>query len=80
MAIPVEIEVRGVLRPDREAKIERAIMHAWQDWLDNPQRAMYSRWPRTRANMVFERIADRLQEEFSGDPSVQFHFEDETIR
>jgi len=80
MAIPIEVEVRGVLHPDREAKIERAFMRAWQDWLDDPQRAMYSRWPRTRANMLFERIADRLQEEFADDPGVQFHFQDETIK
>jgi len=80
MAIPIEVEVRDVLHLDREAKIERAFMRAWQDWLDNPQRAMYSRWPRTRANMLFERIADRLQEEFADDPGVQFHFQDETIK
>jgi len=80
MAVPVETEVREVLHPAREAKIERAIMHAWQDWQDNPTRGMYGRWPRTRANMVFERIADRLQEEFMDDPNVQFHFQDETIK
>jgi hypothetical protein len=80
MAVPIESEVRGVLHPGREAKIERALMRAWQDWLDDPNRAMYSRWPRTRANMVFERIADHLQKELAGDPQVQFHFQDETIK
>jgi hypothetical protein len=55
-------------------------MRAWKDWLDNPQRTMYSRWPRTRANMLFERIADRLQEEFADDPGCKFHFQDETIK
>jgi hypothetical protein len=80
MTIAVEEDVRGVLGPEREEKIERALARAWEDWFEDPRRSMYSRWPRTRANMVFERIAARLQEEFADDPQVQFHFQDETIK
>lgn len=80
MAVAIEGDVRAVLHPTREAKIARALTKAWQDWIDNPHRSLYSRWPRTRANMVFERIADRLQEEFADDLGVHFHFQDETIK
>src|SRR5260221_14199932 len=80
MTIAVEKDVRGVLSAEREAKIKRALICAWQDWFEDSQRGMYSRWPRTRADMVFERIAARLQEELADDPNVRFHFQDETIK
>ncbi len=55
-------------------------MAAWSDWESLPDRGKFSRWARTRAGMVFERLADRLQEAFSGDPGVKFHFGDETLK
>lgn len=81
MAIPIEREVRGVVSPAREVKIAKAIALAWNDWYEDPkQRAQYGRWGRTRANMVFERMAARLQEVFADDLRVRFYFQDETIK
>ena len=80
MPIAVEDEVRAVLSSKREEKIHKAFMNAWEDWDKNPEKSKYSRWPRTRATMVFERIAARLLEEFTGEPGVDFFFKDETIK
>lgn len=75
MPIAVEDEVRAVLSSKREEKIHKAFMNAWEDWDKNPEKSKYSRWPRTRATMVFERIAARLLEEFTGEPGVDFFFQ-----
>jgi hypothetical protein len=71
MTIPTEREARRILTSDRQAKFWRAIHKAWDDVLaDLPK---YSRWPRSRANMMFERLAIRLQEEFAGE-SIEIRF------
>ncbi len=80
MSVPTYDEARRLLNPDREGRLFRAILTAWDDWHDCPARGDYSRWPRTRANMVFERVAARLQEEFGSDTGVQCVFMDETIK
>jgi len=86
MAVAIEGEVRrilGVTRSDgrtRAQQIVRAVLAAWRDWMECPDRGKYSRWARTRACMVFERLADRLPENLGGDEGVQFIFDDETIR
>jgi len=71
-------EVRAVITPIREAKIYRAFRAAWDDYIQD--RSRYKIWPRTRANMVFERIAVRLQEQFADDPGMHFDFADETVK
>jgi hypothetical protein len=73
-----EGDVRGIITPIREAKIYRAFQQAWAD--SAQVRARYPRWPRTRANMIFERLAIRLQEQFIDDPGIHFTFHDETVK
>lgn len=73
-----EDDVRTVLTPVREGKIYRAFHQAWDDFIKD--RARYSRWPRTRANMVFERLADYLQSQFADDPGIHFTFHNETLK
>ncbi|MGE0116627.1 MAG: hypothetical protein AB7S71_06485 [Dongiaceae bacterium] len=80
MTVALESDARKILSPMREGKIRSAFERAWTDWLESPERAKYSRWARTRANMVFERIAVRLLEAFADDRGVRFHFQDETIK
>jgi hypothetical protein len=80
MAIPTHDEARAIISPKREEKIVWAFSSAWSDWEGCPDRTRYSRWPRTRANMVFERLAERLQEALGDDDGVKFHFQDETIK
>jgi hypothetical protein len=73
-----EDDVRGTIAPVREARIYRAIHQAFGDYRED--QARYSIWPRTRANMVFERLAVRLQEQFIDDSGVRFVFENETVK
>jgi hypothetical protein len=73
-----EDDVRSILTSVREAKIYRAVKHAWADYMQD--RARYPRWARTRANMMFERLAIRLQEQFIDDPGIHFTFHDETVK
>ena len=73
-----EQDVREIVTPVREAKIYRSVIQAWADYAKD--RARYSRWPRTRANMVFERLAIRLQEQFVDDPGIHFTYDDETVK
>jgi hypothetical protein len=79
MAIPSEQDVRKVLTPARHAKIWSAFHAAWDDVAADI--AKYSRWPRSRANMMFERLAVRLQEEFASESTkIRFCFADETVK
>ncbi len=71
-------DVRRVIGPEREAKLCRAFQKAWEDVAADISK--YSRWPRTRANMMFERLAVRLQDEFADDLNVSFYFHDETVK
>ncbi len=80
MPVPTYEDSRRVISPQREQLLAWAVQAAWTDWQDCPSRGRYSRWPRTRANMLFERLADRLVEAFRGDDGVRFVFADETIK
>jgi hypothetical protein len=73
-----EADVRAILDGLREAKLFRAIHAAWEDV--RRDRPRYSIWPRTRANMLFERMAVRLQEQFADDLGGRFIFADETVK
>jgi hypothetical protein len=73
-----EDDTRRVIDPSREAKLSRAFYEAWEDV--RKDRPRYSIWPRTRANMMFERLAVRLQEAFIDDSGVRFEFADETVK
>jgi hypothetical protein len=81
MAMPIakEDDVRRIIGGDREVKIWRAVHRAWEDVRADIPR--YSIWPRSRANMMFERLAVRFQEEFADEhPRVRFCFKDETVK
>lgn len=78
MTTAKEDDVRGALTPEREAKLSKAFHQAWNDVM--PDQAKYGIWPRTRANMMFERLAVRLQEQFIDDAGVEFCFADETVK
>ncbi len=80
MSVPTHQEARAIIFPAREEALFRAFTFAWADWENLPERSRFSRWARTRAGMVFERLADRLQEFLGGDPGIKFHFEDETVK
>jgi len=73
-----EDEAQEIITPIRAAKIYRAVKKAWADVMAD--RARYNRWPRTRANMVFERLAVHFQEGFIDDPGIHFTFENETVK
>jgi hypothetical protein len=73
-----EEEVRLVITPAREAKLYRSFHQAWDDVQQD--RSRYPIWARTRAGMVFERLAIRLQENFADDPGVYFAFASETVK
>jgi hypothetical protein len=78
MTVAKEDDTRRTLTPDREGKLYRSFHLAWADVM--PDVTKYGIWPRTRANMMFERLAVRLQEEFVDDAGVEFCFADETVK
>jgi hypothetical protein len=73
-----ESDVRRTITPEREAKLYRSFDQAWADVQQDRHR--YPIWARTRAGMMFERLAIRLQENFAGDPGVRFVFATETVK
>ena len=80
MANPTESEVRKIITPQREGKVDRAYSRAVADWVESPDRSKISRWPRTRANVIFEYLANHLKEEFESDQNARFEWGDETFR
>ena len=80
MANPTESEVRKIITPQREGKVDRAYSRAVADWVESPDRSKISRWPRTRANVIFEYLANHLTEEFESDQNARFEWGDETFR
>ena len=80
MANPTESEVRKIITPQREGKVDRAYSRAVADWVESPDRSKISRWPRTRANVIFEYLVNHLTEEFESDQNARFEWGDETFR
>lgn len=80
MATAIESVVRSVLSAEREEKINRAYTKAWNDWWSNGDRSKLSRWPRTRANTLFEYLANHLIEEFANDSGSRFIFQRESFK
>jgi len=78
MTIAIEADVRRALSPDREAKIWEAFHQSWEDVASD--QGKYGIWARSRANMIFERLAVRLQEQLFDDSGVEFFFADETVK
>jgi hypothetical protein len=73
-----EEKTRRVIAGTRETKLYRAFKDGWEGVRKDHSR--YSIWPRTRANMMFERLAVRLQETFLDDPGVRCGFANETVK
>lgn len=80
MATAIEAEVRAILTTDREQRINRAYNQAWLDWWTSADRQKISRWPRTRANNLFEYLATRLVAEFKGDDEAKFIWHRESFK
>lgn len=80
MAIPIEWRVRQILTPEREAMIDRCYVRALNDWMNSPERPKLSRWQRTRANNLFEYLANHLVIEFESDSGATFHWATETFK
>ena len=80
MATAIESEVRLILTSAREERINRSYSRAWSDWWENNERPRISRWPRTRATIYFEYLANRLSYEFSQDSGARFIFQRESFK
>lgn len=80
MATAIEAEVRSILTPAREDKIDTSYTKAWNDWWNSGDRKKLSRWPRTRANNIFEYLATHLIEAFADDAGARFIFQRETFK
>ena len=80
MAIPIEWRVRQILTSEREAKIDRCYMRAMEDWMASVDRPKLSRWPRTRANNLFEYLTGHLVGEFESDHGAKFVGGEETFK
>ena len=78
MPVADQNEVQATISPERERKISRAFQGAWTDF--QADKSKYGIWARTRANMMFERLAVRLQEQFAEDSNVRFFFGEETVK
>lgn len=80
MAIPIESNVREIMTPERETKIGRSYARAMGDWMESRDRPKLNRWPRTRANNLFEYLVNHLIDEFNEDAGVQFNWHTETFK
>lgn len=80
MAIPIEWRVRQILTTEREAKIDRCYTRAMEDWMASGDRPKLSRWPRTRANNLFEYLTNHLVTEFESDHGAKFIWGAETFK
>lgn len=80
MATAIESEVRSIITAEREERINRAYSQAWNDWWGNSARNKLSRWPRTRANNIFEYLTNHLIDEFAADSEARFIFHNETFK
>ena len=69
--------VRRVLQP-RHPLIKGIVLGAWEDWLRNPESALY-RYSRTRANIMWEHMVRRAEETFSRDPGIRMVHGHQTI-
>jgi hypothetical protein len=80
MATAIEAEVRSILTPEREDKIDTSYTKSWNDWWNSGDRKKLSRWSRTRANNIFEYLATHLIEAFADDSGARFIFQRETFK
>jgi hypothetical protein len=79
MAAAVEAEVKDALK-GFEAQILGAVRRAWSDdWMKSPHRAQI-RYPRTRANLMYDFMVHRAIAAFDGNRDVHVIHQDETAK
>lgn len=77
MYIPNKDEVEGVLKPI-ESDLFKIVHGAWQDWLQSSEVGR-ARFPRTRANIVWDLMIDRALEVLPSKPGVRFIYHPQTV-
>jgi hypothetical protein len=77
MGIPLEENVLKVLKYI-ERDLYDIVTGAWQDWLKCSEFGR-TRFSRTRANIVWERMIDRAYQVFSGDKRIDFIERNNTV-
>ena len=77
MYVPNKEEVEGVLKPI-ESDLFKIVHGAWQDWLQSSEMGR-ARFPRTRANIVWDRMIDRALEVLPSKPGVRFTYHHQTV-
>lgn len=55
---------------DYSPVLKNIVLSAWQDWLATPNRGIY-KYPRTRANIVFEYMIKHARQAFRDDKNVR---------
>ena len=69
VAIPDQAAVKAILA-DFEDRLRAVVERAWQQWLDLPDRGKFI-FPRVRAVLVFDYIAQHALVEFANDKNVR---------
>ena len=77
MTIPSEPIVKSIIG-DFELRLREVLEGAWDDWLEEPNKARKS--ARTRASTVFDFIKHRAIAEFDGDPNIKALPRGQTIK
>jgi hypothetical protein len=75
--VPNKDEVENVLKPV-ESDLFKIVHGAWQDWLQSSEVGRV-RFPRTRANIVWDRMIDRALEVLPSKPGVRFIYHYQTV-
>lgn len=79
MPIPLKDDVRSILE-DFHVRLRRVVDDAWKEWVEFPGKGKFVFLPRVRAVLVFDFIARRAQEEFTGDPNIHVITKKQTVQ
>ena len=77
MIVPNKDEVKSVLKPV-ESDLFKIVHGAWQDWLQSSE-VERVRFPRTRANIVWDRMIDRALEVLPSKPGIRIMYHYQTV-
>ncbi len=77
MATPTKEDVLNVLQ-DVEYDLYNIVTGAWRDWLECSEFGR-TRFSRTRANIVWERMIDRAYQALTGFPNIEFIERNNTV-
>jgi hypothetical protein len=75
---PIRDDVEKVLKRI-EPELYEIVKGAWQDWLESSEVGR-TRFTRTRANLVWDRMVDRAFEKFSQDPNIAYIIQFHTVK